>query len=317
MKRGADSTSYIIGAEGQDGLLISELLKNEGKKVIQIGRKYLINSEIRAPFDSADKSQINELFLSYPPSDIYFLAADHSPSNIDDIVSNFKKSKESEILDLLVTFLEGIRHFKSDCRFFYASSCLVFGEPKVFPQNEFTDRAPIENYAKIKLKGEEILEFYKNHYNLYTVTGILYSHESEFRRSDFLFSKILKHAVNSASGANEILQISNLDSFKDWSAARDIVNGVVATLIPESPYNYVIGCGELHSVREICETAFNYFELNFEDYVIQSEIELFRKAPKIPFLADYSSLKIKTGWEPKISFKDLIENTLQVFNRRK
>ena len=132
-----------------------------------------------------------------------------------------------------------------------------------------------------------------------------------------MFSKILKHAVNSASGANETLQISNLDSFKDWSAARDIVKGIVATLVPESPSNYVIGCGELHSVREICEIAFNYFKLDFEDFVVQSEIELSRKAPKIPFLADSSSLKIKTGWEPKISFKDLIENTLLVFNQHK
>jgi len=317
MKRGAGSTSYIIGSGGQDGILISELLKNKGKEVIQIGKKYLINNEIRVPFNSTDKSQVRELFLSYPPSDIYFLAADHNPSDIDSFTGNIKKSKESKLLDLLVIFLENIRDFKNDCRFFYASSCLVFGEPKFSPQNEFTDRAPIENYAKIKLKGEEILEFYRNHYNLYTVTGILYSHESEFRRSDFLFSKILKHAVNSASGANETLQISNLDSFKDWSAARDIVKGIVATLVPESPSNYVIGCGELHSVREICEIAFNYFKLDFEDFVVQSEIELSRKAPKIPFLADSSSLKIKTGWEPKISFKDLIENTLLVFNQHK
>ena len=317
MKRGADSTSYIIGAGGQDGLLISELLKKKGKTVIQISKKCLINGEIRAPFDSTDKSQIKELFLSYPPSDVYFLAADHNPSNIDSFAGKLKKIKENEILDLLVIFLEGIRHFKNDCRFFYASSCLVFGEPKVSPQNEFTDRAPIENYAKIKLMGEEVLEFYRNYYNLYTVTGILYSHESEFRRSDFLFSRILQHAVNSASGANEILQISNLESVKDWSAARDIVNGIVATLIPDAPSNYVIGCGELHSVREICEIAFNYFKLNFEDFVIQSEIELYRKAPKFPFLADYSSLKNKTGWEPKISFMNLIENTLQVFKQRK
>ena len=303
--------ALIVGGEGQDGALIAQTLRSRQVIVLQVGRKSIFDGVVRRDFDSSNSLQITEIFSLYKPNFVFYLPADHGPSESKESLRGLSGNVIQTNLDLLIIYLEATRRSSNNCRFFYASSCLVFGQPLSAPQNELTARSPLENYSIVKLLGENLVRYYREKYGLFAITGILYSHESEFRRKDFLFRRILDHAIDVSKGKNESMTVSDLNAEKDWSAARDTVNGILLATSAKLPQDYVIGSGCLQSVRDLCKYAFDYFDLDYRDWIIESHFDLVRSTPKIPYLADSSLLIESTGWSSRISFPDLVSTSIK------
>lgn len=307
----SEATTLVVGASGQDGVLLTELLQAAGNRVIQIGRDFIFDGVIRRTFTSTDIDQVKEVFNRYSPKEVYFLATNHSPS--DSHISDEKLLLDyvHSQISFLNMYLESSLSLGRETRFFFASSCLVFGSPNVSPQNETTLRAPVGMYSLSKLFSEELVKYYRDSFGLYALTGILFPHESEFRRQDFLFSKILRHSIEVSQGSYSTLKLNNLDVARDWSAARDIVNAIYMSMQQPDPRDYVIGGGQLHTVREICELAFSYHNLNYQEWVEEDPETLVRANPELPYLADTSLLRKHTSWFPKIDFNDLVNSSIK------
>ena len=305
-------TALITGITGQDGSYLAELLLEKGYRVVGMARRSSVVTFERIQHiqdevdiiqgDLHDQSSLMDLIEQYKPEEIYNLAAQSFvPTSWNQPVLT------GEVTGLGVTrMLEAIRLLSPKTRFYQASSSEMFGKVREVPQRESTPFYPRSPYGVAKCYGHWITVNYRESYNLFAVSGILFNHESPRRGIEFVTRKITYNAVRIKLGLAEELRLGNLDSRRDWGYAGDYVEAMWRMLHQDTPDDYVVGTGETHSVREFCEKAFGYLDLDYRDYVIQDP-RFYRPAEVDLLVADPAYARQKLGWEPKITFAGLVQ----------
>jgi len=303
--------ALITGVSGQDGFYLSELLLEKGYEVYGIIR-YLSNSTVELDkrikcyndIDIASKNSISGLIRELEPDEIYHLAAYHFSSQNEE--NKNKLFDQFYQVNLFCTneILESINKFVPNCRFFYASSCHIFGKPDIFPQNEKTPFRPNSLYSITKCAGTNLCKFYREYHNIYTSVGILYNHESSRRSNSFVSTQIAETAAKAFLGIPTKLMIQDMDAKVDWGSAKDYVRAMWLSLQQSVGDDYVISSGNTHTIREFAKIAFDSVGLDFSEYIFQQSNH--SKTNVIPYLGDSTKITNACNWHPMLSFNDLV-----------
>ena len=304
-------TALITGVTGQDGSYLAELLLKQGYKVIGMVRRTStinfdrirhIQDEIEiAQGDLLDQLSLISILQEYRPSEVYNLAAQSFvPTSFTQPVLT------GEFTALGVTrLLDAIRIVDPSIRFYQASSSEMFGKVREVPQSERTPFYPRSPYGAAKVYGHWITVNYRESYNIYACSGILFNHESPRRGLEFVTHKITNAAARIKLGLASELRLGNLDSRRDWGYALDYVRAMWLMLQQDSPEDYVVATGETHSVREFLEESFSHVDLDWKEYVVQDE-SFYRPAEVDLLVGDASKAGRQLGWEPSVSFAELV-----------
>lgn len=303
--------ALITGITGQDGSYLGEFLLEKGYEVYGIVRRSSTVSFERIehyqdkitliPGDLLDQNSLFEAIKLVQPDEVYNLAAQSFvPTSWNQPVLT------GEFTALGVTrLLEAIRHLKPDAKFYQASSSEMFGKVVEVPQTEKTPFYPRSPYGVAKVYGHWITVNYRESYNIFACSGILFNHESPRRGLEFVTRKITHGAAMIKKGLAKELRLGNLEAKRDWGYAGDYVRAMWLMLQQDEPDDYVVSTGENHSVREVCEIAFGYLGLNWEDYVVVDK-RFFRPAEVDVLLGNPEKARRKLGWKPEVSFEQLI-----------
>lgn len=201
--------------------------------------------------------------------------------------------------------LEAIRFVNPKIRFYQASSSEMFGKVLEVPQKESTPFYPRSPYGVAKVYGHWITVNYRESFNMFATSGILFNHESPRRGMEFVTRKISNAVAGIKLGKMKELRLGNLEAQRDWGFAGDYVEAMWLMLQQDHPDNYVIGTGETHAVREFCEIAFSHVDLDYKDYVVMDE-KFYRPAEVDLLISDPSKARMQLKWEPAVSFKELV-----------
>jgi GDPmannose 4,6-dehydratase len=251
--------------------------------------------------DLLDQDRIEKVFRDHRPDEVYNFAANSV------LAASFHQPiLATMVLAMGVTrILEAIRKITPKARFFQASSSEIFGKPAEVPQSETTPFHPRNPYGVSKVYGHLMAMTYRENYNLYTCSGILYNHESPRRSPDFVTRKITIAAAKIKLGLAKELRLGNLDARRDWGFAGDYVRGMWLMLQQPRPDDYVLATGETHSVRELCEMAFSHLGLDYRGYVV-TEGESFRPPETAQLVGNPGKAHRVLGWERTLSFPELV-----------
>ncbi len=304
--------ALITGITGQDGSYLAELLLEKGYHVAGMLRRSSTESFERIEHikndiefkhaDLLDQMSINTAIRETKPNEVYNLAAQSFvPTSWSQPILT------GEFTGLAVTrMLEAIRAIDPSIKFYQASSSEMFGRVREIPQGENTPFYPRSPYGVAKVYGHWITVNYRESYNMFAVSGILFNHESPRRGREFVTRKVTEGVARIKLGLQDKLSLGNLDAKRDWGYARDYVEMMWRMLQQEHPDDFVIATGETHSVAELVEIAFARAGLNWKDHVVQDP-KLLRPAEVDLLVGDPSKAKNKLGWEPRVKFKELIE----------
>ncbi len=309
-------SAIITGITGQDGSYLAELLLEKGYKVYGLRRRtsdlHYGNSEHlrnEIEFLYADMTDLPSLITAIQktaPDEVYNLAAQ----------SFVQTSWEQPILtgDIdamgVTNILEAIRIVKPDTRFYQASTSEMFGKVQAVPQTETTPFYPRSPYGVAKLYGHWITVNYRESYDMYACSGILFNHESPRRGLEFVTRKVTDAAVRIKLGLQKELRMGNLDSKRDWGFAGDYVKAMWLMLQQDVADDYVIATGETHSIKELLEVAFSAVGLDYADYVV-IDPRFVRPAEVDLLLGSPEKAKAKMGWEPSVTFEGLIQMMIE------
>src|SRR5437016_2652997 len=304
-------TAVITGVTGQDGSYLAELLLDKGYEVIGVVRRtshdsyerigHLLDRVHIVAADLLDQHSLTTVIRDAKPDEVYNLAAQSFvPTSWNQPVLT------GEFTALGVTrLLEAIRLAHPEARFYQASSSEMFGKAVETPQRETTPFYPRSPYGVAKVYGHWITVNYRESYGLYAVSGILFNHESPRRGLEFVTRKVSHGVARIAKGRTRELQLGNLDARRDWGFAGAYVDAMWRMLQPAKPTDYVVGTGETHSVRELCELAFSHAGLDWKRHV-KVDPRFVRPAEVDALQADPSKAVRELGWTPKTSFADLV-----------
>jgi GDPmannose 4,6-dehydratase len=303
--------ALITGITGQDGSYLAELLLGKGYEVIgmvrrsstvNFGRIEQIQDQVTlVQGDLLDQTSLIDIMREHQPDEIYNLAAQSFVP-----ISWKQPVLTGEFTALGVTrMLEAMRATVPGARFYQASSSEMFGKVHEVPQNERTPFYPRSPYGVAKVYGHWITVNYRESYSLFACSGILFNHESPRRGLEFVTRKVCHGAVQIKLGLAHELQLGNLEARRDWGFAGDYVEAMWRMLQQESPDDYVVGTGETHSVRELCQTAFGYLDLDWQKHVTVDP-KLIRPAEVDLLVSDPRKVREKLGWQPTMSFEGLI-----------
>jgi len=311
-------TALISGITGQDGSFLTELLLEKGYDVYGIIRRsssfntdridhlyqdpHEKGTRLRLVYgDLNDSSSLNTILKQVQPDEIYNLGAQSHVRVSFDI-----PEYTGEVTGLgTVRFLEAIREIGIKPRFYQASSSELYGQVAETPQTETTPFHPRSPYACAKAYAYYITVNYRESYGMFASNGILFNHESERRGETFVSRKITRAATRIKLGLQKKLYMGNLDARRDWGHARDYVEAMWMILNAEEPDDYVVATGETHSVSEFIEKTFSYLDLDWKEYV-EIDPRYFRPAEVDLLLGDASKARRQLGWEPKVSFDQLV-----------
>ena len=304
--------AFITGVGGQDGSLLASLLLDEGYDVCGVVRKAGVNyanlADLAGQLEVVEVNLLDQQSLSdtlerFRPHEVYNLA---SPSFVP--LSWERPVMTAEFAAVgVTTMLEAIRAVDPQIRFYQASSSEIFGDPREFPQTEDTPLAPLTPYGVAKAYGHFITGSYRKRYGLHASSGILYNHESPRRPVDFVTRKVTSAAAEISLGSKKRLALGNLGGERDWSYAGDAVRAMWLMLQQDTPGDYVIASGELHTVRELLEVAFAYVDLDWRDFVdVDPALERGR-AELHSLVGDASKARERLNWEITVPFERLIE----------
>jgi GDPmannose 4,6-dehydratase len=308
----AQKTALITGITGQDGSYLADFLLEKDYRVLGMVRrtstinfdriKHIQDHVDIVQGDLLDQSSMMELMREYQPDEVYNLAAQSFvPTSFTQPVLT------GEFTALGVTrILEAIRHVKPDARFYQASSSEMFGKVQEVPQRETTPFYPRSPYGVAKLYGHWITINYRESYNLFACSGILFNHESPRRGLEFVTHKVTHAAARIKLGQQKELRVGNLEARRDWGFAGDYVRGMWMMLQQDKPDDYVLATGETHSVQELCEVAFARVGLNWQDYV-KIDPKYYRPAEVDLLIGDPTKAAHVLGWKPDVTFKGLVE----------
>jgi len=304
-------TALITGVTGQDGSYLAELLLSKEYRVIGVARRsstvtnerinHLLDNITIVQGDLHDQGSLLSFLEEYKPTEVYNLAAQSFvPTSWN------QPALTGDITALGVTrMLEAIRFVNPKIRFYQASSSEMFGKVVEVPQKETTPFYPRSPYGVAKAYGHWITVNYRESFDMFAVSGILFNHESPRRGLEFVTRKISDGVARIKLGMAKELRLGNLEAQRDWGFAGDYVEAMWRMMQQEKPDNFVIGMGEDHSVREFCEIAFGHVGLDYKEFVMQDE-RFYRPAEVDLLIADPSKARSVLGWEPAVGFKQLV-----------
>jgi len=304
-------TALITGITGQDGSYLAELLISKGYRVIGVARRsstvtyerieHLLDQMTVVQGDLHDQGSLLSLIEEYEPGEVYNLAAQSFvPTSWN------QPALTGDITALGVTrILEAIRFVDPKIRFYQASSSEMFGKVMEVPQRESTPFYPRSPYGVAKVYGHWITVNYRESFNMFATSGILFNHESPRRGLEFVTRKISDGVAKIKLGMAKELRLGNLEAQRDWGFAGDYVEAMWRMLQQDVPDSFVIGMGETHSVREFCEIAFGHVGLDYKEFVVQDE-RFYRPAEVDLLISDPTRARTVLGWEPAVSFKELV-----------
>ena len=308
---GKRRTAVITGVTGQDGSYLAELLLEKGYEVIGIVRRtshdsyerigHLLDRVHIEAADLLDQHSLTTVIRDAKPDEVYNLAAQSFvPTSWNQPVLT------GEFTALGVTrLLEAIRLAHPEARFYQASSSEMFGKAVETPQRESTPFYPRSPYGVAKAYGHWITVNYRESYGMYAVSGILFNHESPRRGLEFVTRKVTNAVARIKLGKATELRLGNLDSGRDWGFAGDYVEAMWRMLQQKQPTDYVVGTGEMHTVRDLCAAAFSHVGLDWKKYV-KIDPRFVRPAEVDVLLADASRARNELGWAPKVGFEELV-----------
>ncbi|HBE90446.1 MAG: GDP-mannose 4,6-dehydratase [Candidatus Andersenbacteria bacterium RIFCSPLOWO2_12_FULL_45_8] len=302
----------ITGITGQDGSYLAELLLEKGYDVYGLVPRYATN-----PFeniehildkvtiitgDLSDSSSLYRMIRDVQPDEVYNLGAQSFVKGSWDL-----PELTGDVTGVGVTrILEALRYVKPDTKFYQASSSEMFGKVVETPQRETTPFYPRSPYGVAKVYGHYITVNYRESYGMYACSGILFNHESPRRGREFVTRKISEGVARIKLGLAKELRLGNMEARRDWGFVGDYVVMMWLMLQQDKPDDYVIGTGENHSVQEFVELAFGHAGLDWKKYVVLDEA--FKRPAEVDeLLADPKKAKEKLGWEPQVSFEELVK----------
>jgi GDPmannose 4,6-dehydratase len=307
----AKKTALITGVTGQDGSYLSEFLLSKGYRVVGMVRRASTENferlehlkgkiELRQG-DLLDQSSLTTLMEQVEPDEVYNLAAQSFvPTSWEQpvLTSEFTATGVTRVL-------EAVRKVNPKIRFYQASSSEMFGKVREVPQTEMTAFHPRSPYGVAKAYGHYITVNYRESYDMYAVSGILFNHESPRRGLEFVTRKVTDAVAKIKLGMQKELRMGNLDSQRDWGFAGDYVKAMWLMLQQDQAEDFVISSGETHTVKELVEVAFGRADLDWTKYVV-IDPAFIRPAEVDLLIGSYDYAKKKLGWEPEVSFKELI-----------
>jgi GDPmannose 4,6-dehydratase len=304
-------TALITGITGQDGSYLAELLLAKGYRVVGVVRRssttpyeriaHLVDRVELVSADLLDQTSLTDVVHETQPDEIYNLAAQSFVQT-----SWTQPVLTGEFTALGVTrMLEAMRKAAPKSRFYQASSSEQFGKVVETPQRESTPFYPRSPYGVAKVYGHWITVNYRESFNLFAVSGILFNHESPRRGLEFVTRKITDAVARIKLGLLHELRLGNLESRRDWGFAGDYVEAMWRMLQLDEPDDFVIGTGETYSVRDFCVAAFGAVDLDYREYVKQDE-KFFRPAEVDLLVADPLKAEQRLGWTPKVQFAELV-----------
>jgi len=304
--------ALVTGVTGQDGSYLAEFLLEKGYEVIGMVRrtstvnferiKHIQDKITLVPGDLMDQVSIIDILREHHPNEVYNLAAQSFvPTSWSQPVLT------GEVTALGVTrVLDAIRIVDPTIRFYQASSSEMFGKVRETPQTENTPFYPRSPYGVAKVYGHWITVNYRESYGLHAISGILFNHTSPRRGLEFVLRKITYGVAKIKLELADELRLGNLDACRDIGYAGDYVEAMWLMLQQPEPDNCVIATGETHSIREMCEAAFGYAGLDWQDYVVVDP-KFLRPADVDLLVGDATKARTKLGWEPTVTFEELIQ----------
>ena len=312
--------ALITGITGQDGSYLSELLLEKGYEVHGTIRRSSLESRekltnilpienkiILHPVMLDNHLSVYKLIQAVRPDECYHLAASSFVSySFEDETSIIETNFNSTHY-----LLSCLRELTPDCRFYFAGSSEMIGNAVSAPQDETTPFQPRSIYGISKLASYHVVKNYRDHHGMFACTGITYNHESVRRGRAFVTRKVTTEVAKIALGKETYLELGNIDACRDWGYAPEYVEAMWLMLQnPAGPNDYVIATGQLHSVRELLQIAFASVGLEYESYVRLNK-DLFRPGEKVPLVGNAARIRRDLGWQPRISFAEMIENMVR------
>ena len=303
--------ALITGITGQDGSYLAEFLLKKGYQVFGMTRrtstpnydriKDIVDKITLVSGDLLDQHSMSYAIKEIQPDEVYNLAAQSFvPASWSQPVLT------GEFTALGVTrILEALRLVRPEAKFYQASSSEMFGKVVETPQKETTPFYPRSPYGVAKVYGHWITVNYRESYDLFAVSGVLFNHESPRRGLEFVTRKISNAVARIKLKKQEKLKLGNLESKRDWGYAPDYVEAMWLMLQAQTAADYIIATGQLHSVEEVCQIAFEHLGLNFKDYV-KVDKSLFRPSEAKEPVGDAGKAKNELNWQPKTSFRQMI-----------
>jgi len=301
----------ITGITGQDGSYLADLLLEKGYEVYGMVRRSSVEKLDRIEHirdrikfvqaDLLDQLSIINIIKEIKPDEVYNLAA------MSFVTTSWSQPVlTGEFTGIGVTrVLEAIRLIKKDIKFYQASSSEMFGKVKEVPQNENTPFHPRSPYGVAKVYGHYITINYRESYDIFAVSGILFNHESPRRGLEFVTKKVTHAVAKIKLGLLEYLYLGNLDAKRDWGYAKDYVEAMWIMLQQDKPEDFVIATGENHSVKEWVQSSFACLDLDWKKYVKIDE-KLLRPAEVDFLIGDSTKTRNVLGWKPKVNFEELV-----------
>jgi GDPmannose 4,6-dehydratase len=303
------SRAIIVGFSGQDGTILAQKLKLSGYDVLGISKhkSYSTISEFNElESNILDKKYVFDIVKRYQANQIYYLAAyQHSSSQIiDQKQTSILKNSLDVNLIALQYFLEAVLQFSKKTRVFYAASSHIYGDTKEIVQNEETPFSPVDYYGITKVAGIELCRYYREKKFLSIAIGIMYNHESIYRKEGFVSLHIIKGALDILYKEKKELLIGDLDAKVDWGSSYDYVDAMCLLLENKTNSDFIIGTGVQHSVRDFVIIVFEFLGMNYLDYVKESSS--FIKKGRNNLCGDSTKIQKETGWKPQVTFKKMI-----------
>jgi GDPmannose 4,6-dehydratase len=304
--------ALITGITGQDGSYLAELLLDKGYEVVGMMRRssapnlwriqHIVDRITLKPADLLDQLSLLQLIDEVRPHELYNLAAmSFVPASWDQpmLTGEFNAQGVTRVLD-------AVRRVDPSIKFYQASSSEMFGKVREVPQTELTPFYPRSPYGVSKVFAHYITVNYRESYNLFAVSGMLFNHESPRRGLEFVTRKVTDGVARIKHGLADTLSIGNLDAHRDWGFAGDYVRAMWLMLQQDRPDDYVIATGVSHSVRELIEIAFGHAGLDWQTHV-RVDSALLRPAEVEHLLGNASKAKAELGWTPTVDFKRLVQ----------
>jgi len=298
--------AIITGIRGQDGTYLNDFLLKKKYKVIGLCNpknktKIKLNKIDLRYIDLNDFKKISELIKKTKPNEFYHLAAQS--------FINYKFEDEFFKLNPNINgthyILSSIKKYSPKTKFYFAASSEIFGDAKIYPQNEKSAFNPRSAYGISKVAGFQLTKNYREAYNLFSCSGILYNHESPLRNENFVSKKITTAIARIVSKKQKNLTLGSINAKRDWGYAGDYVEAMWKMLQQKKPQDFVIGTGKMHSVKDFLNIAFKRVGLDYKKY-IKFDKKFMRPKDHIILQADYKKAKKILNWRPKTNFKQLV-----------
>lgn len=305
-------TAFITGITGQDGSYLAELLLQKEYKVVGlISSKYNIGYQniehiqdklILEDGDLLDAQSLERIFESHKPDEVYNLAG------ITFVPASWEKPTLTLDVNTLgvARMLELIATKHKGTKFFQASSSRMFGDVTSSPQDEHTPFNPQEPYSVSKVAAHQLATVMRDHFDIFVATAIMYNHESERRGPEFVTRKITQAAAKIKYGQADSVELGDLEAKQDWGYAPDYVEAMWLMLQHEIAEDFILASGEYHSVKDICQIAFDRVGLNYQNYVKINPAFVRKENVTYP-QGDISKAKQMLNWQPKVSFEAMIQ----------